>query len=88
MICSYPPKEAVKEEDEGEQEGRDAVTIEHGVSEPSILQRYDGVVHMVTAADGAAPTEACFQAGALDFTLTLGWAFSRDDGLEHQRFTY
>lgn len=41
--------------DEVEHEGRDAVTIEHGVSEPSILQRYDGVVHMVTAADGAAP---------------------------------
>lgn len=41
--------------DDVAREGRDAVTVEDGVSEPSILQRYDGVVHMVTAADGAAP---------------------------------
>jgi hypothetical protein len=35
-------------------EGRDVVLMGADVTEEYILQRYDGVIHMVTAADGAA----------------------------------
>lgn len=35
-------------------EGRDIVLMGRDVSEDYILQRYDGIIHMVTAADGAA----------------------------------
>ena len=34
-------------------EGRDVVLLGADVSEEYILRRYDGVIHMVTAADGA-----------------------------------